>query len=62
MGHHNVCDDGELRLAGGRYESEGRLEICFNDHWGTICDDLWDHVDAGVACRQLGFSIQGTEM
>jgi len=31
------------------------LEICNNHVWGTICDDLWDNVDAAVACRQLNF-------
>jgi len=53
------CQDGEIRLVNGRYGSEGRVDICFNDHWGTICDDGWDVIDAIVACRQLGFSDEG---
>ena len=41
---------------GGALPSEGRVEICFNNQFGTICDDHWDRRDAKVACGQLGFS------
>ena len=46
------CSDGQVRLVNGSQPSysEGRVEICFNNTYGTICDDLWDDRAARVAC------------
>ena len=49
-----------MRLFGGELESEGTIEICQNERWGTVCDDFWDSVDAGVVCRQLGYVAEST--
>ena len=51
-----ACMNGELRLMGGSADRQGRVEICINEIWGTVCDDMWSNVDAQVACRSLGFS------
>ena len=53
------CTTGEIRLVGGTSNAEGRVEICLNNEWGTVCDQMWDVTDAGVVCRQLGFSTTG---
>ena len=53
------CQTSELRLAGGNIPNEGRVEICMNNVWGTVCDDLWSSTDATVVCRELGYSTQG---
>ena len=50
------CDNGEVKLVGGDTPNEGRVEICYNNQFGTICDDNWDGNDAKVICGQLGFS------
>lgn len=42
-----------VRLVGS--PTRGRVEVLYNNVWGTVCDDSFDTVDGLVVCRMLGY-------
>ena len=59
------CSDGDIRLVNGTLITplEGRVEICINNAWGTVCDRTFSEDEANVICRQIerqtGFRYNG---
>ena len=59
----DIYKEGDIRLMGGSYSWEGRVEIYTSGTWGTIGGisrrySSYRCIDAGIACRQLGYDIQ----
>lgn len=53
------CTSGDVRLSGYSSLLQGRVEVCLDGVWGTVCNSGWGTADASVVCRQLGYSSTG---
>ena len=54
------CTDGDIRLVGGSTKYQGRVEVCVNRAWGTVCGySKWSWNDAKVVCNQIGAQSLG---
>ena len=50
--------NGDIRLVGGSYIWEGRVQMYISGEWGTFSRNSADAIDALVACRQLGYDTR----
>jgi len=54
------CNEtGAVRLTGSSLDYVGRVEVCYDGHWGTVCDDSATNATADVVCRQLDHAALG---
>ena len=56
------CEDGDIQVelnASGL--PIGRVLICQNENWGTLCVDGWSDDDASVVCARLGHPRKGQD-
>ena len=51
----SLCEDGQVNLTGGANVREGRVEVCLNRVWGTVCSEQFSDDDAQVVCSQMNF-------
>ncbi len=49
------CREGGLRMVDGSRYNEGRVEVCSNGRWGTVCGDGWTEREAALVCSRLGY-------
>ena len=56
------CNHGDARLVNGPRETEGRVEVCANGQWATVCDGnsiyAWDASKTQLICKQLGLPTE----
>ena len=56
------CTTGAVRLANGPNKYEGRVEICINNAWGTVCHSEFSSEDAQVICKDVGMVVAEGEI
>ena len=44
-----------VRLADGS-DDAGRVEVFYDNVWGSVCMNTWDNDASSVVCQQLGFT------
>ena len=51
------CNESDIQLVDGSNAFEGRVEVCVDEQWSTVCSlslPGWGRREAEVVCRQSG--------
>ena len=54
------CTTGDVRLVNGN-DFRGRLELCNNEVWGTVCNKALTSNDAETVCNKMQLGSDGEE-
>jgi hypothetical protein len=58
------CTTGSVQLANALEVGDtvqGRVEVCINQAWGTVCSNRFNHEDAGTVCVAAGGFMRNGE-
>ena len=53
------CTEGDVRLVDGPSANKGRLEVCIDQNWATVCNSGFGTEEGRAACAQLGYQRYG---
>ncbi len=56
----SACKEGNMRLVNGSNYNEGKVEVCVDGEWGTVCNN--NQALPGVVCEKLGFYADGIDL
>ena len=56
-----ACTEGDIHLVNGGAYYRGRVEVCYNNTWRTVCHRNWNANAGIVACRQLGLRFVASD-
>ena len=45
----------KVRIIDGPSTGQGRVEVRYNNQWGSFCFDKWNNTSADVICKMLQY-------
>ena len=51
------CEEGTVHLVGGDHISRGRVMVCYEGRWHSVCTTGFGPEEARVVCKTLGYDL-----